>query len=361
MSAFFEEFPYYPALRTRPAEMLGYKEIDEEIKDELLPLITLGAWPKQPGVTVSLESAKAAIGDRPFLLDITAEPRYQNPEILELLSPSGSFSAWRTLIQSHTLAIPVVQMRGSLRLPDLMRQTRELAKLAQERVAFRIVDLAADTSRTVAALSTLDSADKALVIIDLGLVVKEMIGKCIADSLSTINQIRQEVPEATLCVMSSSFPASVTKSFDKDSGGTRGSIPIIEREIFEEIGSDACLYGDHGSIHPKVSAATGGRYTPRIDYPTAESWEFERRPDTDALGYVSAAKALLDSFPEIRRNKSWGARKIVSAAAGTIDKMKTPSSWIAARVNMHVTRQFHLSQASKLPADDDSLEELTED
>lgn len=357
MPSYFERFPYYPALRTRPAEMLGYEKIAGEIKDALLPLITLGAWPKQPGVLASLENAKAAIGNRPYLLDVTTEPKYQNPELLALLSPDGSFNAWRKFVQTDPFAIPVIQMPADLRLPELMRQTRELVKSAQERIAFRLVNPAADTPRVVAALSTLNSADQALVIVDLGFVAKEMIGKCIADSFGAINEIRRDVPNATICVMSSSFPSSVTKSFDKDSGGTRGSIPILERELFEEIGGDACLYGDHGSIHPKVSAASGGRYTPRIDYPTAESWEFERRPDTDAQGYVSAAKALLNSFPEIRRNESWGAQKIVSAAAGLIDKMKTPSSWIAARVNMHITRQYYLSQASNLPADDDSLED----
>ncbi|WCM23358.1 beta family protein [Paraburkholderia bryophila] len=357
MPAYFEKFPYYPALRTRPAEMLGYEKIAEEVKDALLPLVTLGAWPKQPGVLTSLKIAKAAVGNRPYLLDVTSEPKYQNPELLALLSPEGSFNAWRKFVQADPLAIPVIQMPVDLRLPELMRQTRDLAKSAHERIAFRLVNLAADTPRAVAALSTLDSADQALVIVDLGLVAKEMIGKCIVDSVGAINQIRRDIPNAAICVMSSSFPSSVTKSFDKDSGGTRGSIPILERELFEEIGADACLYGDHGSIHPKVSAASGGRYTPRIDYPTAESWEFERRPDTDAQGYVATAKALLNSFPEIRRNESWGAQKIVSAAAGLIDKMKTPSSWIAARVNMHITRQYYLSLASSLPADDDSLEE----
>ncbi|MFM0740749.1 protein beta [Paraburkholderia xenovorans] len=357
MPSYFEKFSYYPALRTRPAEMLGYHEISDEIKDELLPLITLGAWPKQSGIAASLENARAAIGNRPYFLDITSESKYQNPEVLALRSSEGSFSAWRKLIKENPLAIPVVQMPKDLRLPDLMRQTRELAKLAQERVVFRLIDLAVDTPRVVAALSSLDSAEQALVIIDLELVTRELIGKCIAESLRTINQIRQDIPDATLCLMASSFPSSVTKSFDKESGGTRGSIPILERELFEEVGSDACIYGDHASIHPKVSAASGGRYTPRIDYPTAESWEFERRPDTDARGYIDAAKALIGSFPEIEKNGSWGARKIVSAASGYIEKMKTPSSWIAARVNMHITRQFHLSQASGSPADDDPLDD----
>lgn len=206
MPAYFERFPYYPALRTRPAEMLGYEKIAVEIKDALLPLITLGAWPKQPGVLASLENAKAAMGNRPYLLDLTSEPKYQNPEVLALLSPDGSFNAWRKFVQADPLAIPVIQMPADLRLPELMRQTRELAKSAQERIAFRLVNLTADTPRAVAALSTLDSADQALVIIDLGLTAKEMIGNCIADSLGAINQIRRDIPNAAICVMSSSFP-----------------------------------------------------------------------------------------------------------------------------------------------------------
>jgi hypothetical protein len=157
--------------------------------------------------------------------------------------------------------------------------------------------------------------------------------------------------------MASSFPSSVTSYLDKDSAGTRGSIPVLERELFEEVGSDACIYGDHSSIHPKVSTATGGKYTPRIDYPMAESWEFERRPDSDAQGYVSAARALIKSYPEIKTNPCWGAQKIVAAASGLIDRMKTPSSWIAARVNMHITRQFGLGQSLYAQPDDDLLDD----
>lgn len=359
MSVNFEDFTYYPALRTRPAEMLGYQELAGDVKDNLLPLITLGAWPKQPGVASSLSSAKSALGDRPFILDLTREPPYQNNEVQELLSPTNTFKSWLTFVAANPLAIPVVQMTKATRLPDFIRQTRKLAELSQQRVAFRIVDLAADTTRVVSALSALDSAEQAIVILDLGLVTRDTMGAYIAASIGVINEIREDVPDATIAVIASSFPSSVTSYLDKDSGGTRGTIPILERELFEEIGSDACIYGDHSSIHPKVPITTGGKYTPRIDYPMAESWEFERRPDTDAQGYVSAAKALIRSYPEIKRNSCWGAQKVVSAAAGLIDKMKTPSSWIAARVNMHITRQLGLSQTSYTQPDDDLLDDWT--
>lgn len=353
----FESISYYPALRTRPAEMLAYMELENELKDRLLPLITLGAWPKQTGIEASMTHARAALGSRPYLLDLTRELAYQNTEIHALKSSDRAFSRWVAFVKANPLAVPVVQMEASTRLPEIMKQCRALVELTQERVAFRIIDLAADTPRVVAALSALGAAKQGIVIIDLGLLTRDTMGAYISAAINVINEIRDEVTDASICVMSSSFPSSVTRYLDKDSAGARGSIPILERDLFAEIGADVCIYGDHASLHPCVVRATGGRDTPRIDFPMVESWEFERRADTDARGYVAAAQSLLKSYPEIASNPCWGARKIVGAAAGQIDEMRQRSSWIAARVNMHITRQLGLGDPRGATSDDEPFDD----
>lgn len=332
----FLEYSYFPGLRTRPAEMLGYQKLTDDVKGDLLPLFTLGLWPRQDSLKRSMEEAQAAIGGGNFILDLTKEPTYQTDDLKKLLNPSDGFAAWRKYALAQSNVIPVVQFGA--RLPDVIKQARYFSNAGQHKLAVRIQDFQEDVPKAVSVLAALDSADQCLVFLDLGY-VRDTMSASIAAAITAINDIREDIPEALICVMSSSFPNSVTSFVKAGTSGKSGVIEILEKNLYEEIGSEAALYGDYGSIHGRVYLSTGGRYVPRIDYPLEDAWVFERRPDTDAQGYVSAAKALLKDHPEISDDDTWGAEQIVAAAKGKIDGMKTPASWIAARVNMHISRQ----------------------
>ncbi len=338
----FDKKSYFPALRTRPAEMEGYAQLRDGVKDGIIPIITLGAWPRVEGIEQSLEQAKNAVGARPLILDLTQESVYQQPAILDLINPADDFSAWRKFILAMDNVVPVVQTPSTVKLSQIIKQARALEEMGTNRVAFRITDFAADISRVVAALSSLDKPSEALVIVDAGY-IRDSMSASLSACVSAINDIREEIPEAIVSVISTSFPATVTSHLAQESAGTRGTLAILERELHYAIGADAAIYGDHGSIHSKVYLTTGGRFMPRIDYPLSDAWEFERRPGKDSLGYIDAAKALLDRFPSIAEEDTWGAEKIRNAASGDIDKMRTPARWIAARVNMHISRQYDLA------------------
>lgn len=333
---------YFPALRTRPAEMEGYSQLRDSVREKLIPIITLGAWPRVEGVDQSLQQAKSAVSERPFILDLTQESAYQRPAILELLKPDGDFLAWRNLISATANVIPVVQTPPNVKLSQIIKQARALEEIGTHRVAFRITDFGSDTPRVIAALSALDKPNEALVIIDAGY-IRDSMSASLSACVSSINDVREEIPESIITVISTSFPATVTSHITQESSGTRGTLAILERELHYAIGADAAIYGDHSSIHSKVYLTTGGRFMPRIDYPLSDAWEFERRPGKDSSGYIDAAKSLLDRFPSILEEDTWGAEKIRNAAAGDIDKMRTPARWIAARVNMHISRQQDLS------------------
>lgn len=343
MTVKFDQQSYFPALRTRPAEMDGYANLRDEVKDKLVPIITLGAWPRVEGIDQSLEQVEMAVGQRPYVLDLTQEAAYQRPQILELLRPDNNFSAWRALVARIGHVVPVVQMPSSAKLSQIIKQARALED-AHDRVAFRIVDFAVDTPRVIAGLSALDHPAEALVIIDAGY-IRDSMPASLSACVASINEIREEIPEAIITVVSTSFPATVTSHLALESAGERGALAILERELHAAIGPDAAIYGDHASIHSKVYMAAGGRFMPRIDYPLSDAWEFERRPQArDSSGYIAAAQALMRRFPAVAEEDTWGAERIRNAAEGNIEKMKTPARWIAARVNMHVTRQLELSE-----------------
>lgn len=330
----FDSYSYYPAIRTRPAEISGYKELSDLDKDRLIPIVSLGAWPRNDGLVESLAQLNDAVGERPFILDLTREATYQNQTIHDLTNPSDNFGQWKTFLKNQPNAIPVVQLAADAKLSQIIRQTRELEARDIGRIAFRIKNFLADTPRVINALASMDLPEHAIVVIDVGY-IRDSIPASIAACVVAINDIRDEIPNAIITLVSSSFPSSF--------GGQSGSISILEREFHEAVGTDAVIYGDYSSIHARVYPSTGGKYVPRIDYPRYDTWEFQRRPNNDSTGYISAAKQMLYDFPSIAEEDTWGARKIVDASLGKIEGMKTPARWIAARVNMHISRQLSLS------------------
>lgn len=352
MTIKFDRYKYFPALRTRPAEMEGYSNLSKEVKDNLIPIITLGAWPRAEGIDESLRQAKSATNGTPFFLDLTRESAYQKPEILDLMNPQNGFEKWRSFVKKVDNAIPMIQVSVEAKLSQVIKQARALEQIGTNRVAFRIADFAADTPKIIAALSSLDSPGNALVVIDAGY-IRDSMPASLSACVNAINDVREEVPDAIITVVSTSFPATVISHLAQDSAGCQGSLAILERELHSAIGADAAIYGDHSSIHSKVYLSTGGRFMPRIDYPLSDAWVFERRPGKDSSGYVDAAKVLLETFPAIEEEETWGAEKIRKAASGEIDGMKTPAKWIAARVNMHITRQNDLSEELANLGDDD--------
>ncbi|HBB0077279.1 TPA: hypothetical protein J1554_003852, partial [Escherichia coli] len=57
MKVYFENYSYYPALRTRSAEMTGLNNLSYENKKKILPLISLGKWPRSEEIQVSLDKS----------------------------------------------------------------------------------------------------------------------------------------------------------------------------------------------------------------------------------------------------------------------------------------------------------------
>ena len=301
----------------------------------------IGAWPRCEDISESIKQLDSSTEGLPFILDLTKELMYQNPALHALLDPINDFKPWQQFVQSIPNAIPVVQFTHNARLPQISRQTRQLESL-DRKLAFRISDYSNDTSRVITALSAMDDPKNALIIIDAGY-IRETMAASIAACISSVNDIREEIPSAEITVISTSYPGSVTPFVSSSSQNTAGTINILERDLHEAIGTDAVIYGDHASIHARTRAATGGKYTPTIDCALYDAWLFERRPNTDGEGHIDAARSIMSRWPEGATDDTWGAELIRKAENGDLDGLKTRAAWIAVRVNMHITRQFELS------------------
>lgn len=350
MKISFDEYNYYPALRTRAAELTGLKNLSAAHKEKVLPLVTLGKWPRSDDIQASLEKAVDAMGDLPLLLDVTREPKHHTQSSQALLAPEGNFEAWRRFVSQYEQVVPVVQITDEAKLREIIVQAREFER-ERGSLAFRIINLHRDISKVISALVALESPASAMIFLDVGY-IRGNLPLAAAAAIGAINQVRQEVPEAIISVLSTSFPSSVTAFCQQTP--ERGVIDIMERELFESLGgSDICIYGDHSSIHAVVYEDVGGRFVPRIDLPLDDAWCFERRPGADSSGYVDAANAILLAYPNIAEADSWGAEMIRNAARGEIAGMGSPAKWIAVRVNMHIARQIDLSESLDLGADEE--------
>ncbi|CAM5179860.1 hypothetical protein OURE66S_02485 [Oligella ureolytica] len=79
----FLDYKYYPTLRTRHAELSGLKHLAFSAKEKILPILTLGEWPRSKGVERSIEKSNEAFDSLPFIADLTTTPAYSNNALMQ--------------------------------------------------------------------------------------------------------------------------------------------------------------------------------------------------------------------------------------------------------------------------------------
>ena len=351
----FDQYHYFPALRTRQAELKGLKELTIARKRQLLPIMTVYKWPKAADFSKSAEKAAEVMDGLPYILDLTSDARQIAEQQNLLRDPTNAFEAWRNFVSKSTNAIPVVQLAAEAKTRDVVKQAQEFERQAGK-IAFRIRDFTVDTTMVVNALSALNDPRNAIVFVDCQY-IRNALSAYVAAAIATINRLRTEFPDLVISVLSTSFPQSVTQF-----GQRQGSINIAERELHQQIGGDGvAAYGDHASIHSVVydEELMMLRWAPRIDFPREFEWYFERRPGELPMdGYISAARAVRESEPDLGRLETWGEQQIILASEGN-PPWKAPGQWIAVRVNIHIARQLDLSNrmAKLAQGGDDDLDE----
>jgi len=336
----FEDFRYYPSLRTRGAEMKGYKELEGEDKDSITPICVLGKWRSTSDVKEVARKVDEWMEGRPYFLDHTFDIAHFCNDSPSVFSPEAAFVQWRNVFNGLSSAIPTALITPAARPRDVARQCI-LLEGAFEKLAIRIRDFPVDLPKALAAYNAIDNVNNMLAILDLEYVRNAESAK-IREAIHGINSIRDIDGAISIVCMGTSYPRSVAGF-----GDARGGIEIIERDIFEGIGGDnVAIYGDHASIHVRPYEGQTRGFVPRVDYPLDHVWLYERRRREQG-GYVEAAQAIRNSVswdPNIQH--LWGARCIDEAAQGNIQRLGAPVAWISVRVNLHINRQISRSKAS---------------
>lgn len=345
----FESYNYYPVLRTRPAELKGIEKLSDEYKSQILPIFNLGKWPKAQDFG-KVASKVSEVFCYPFILDLTTEPNVFPDEVSALKNPENNFENWINFCEKIPNAIPVVQKNASMRLPNFVKQAEKIEEQFGK-LAFRITDYQADVRNVISALAALDDPENAITFIDAKY-IRNSYAATVAAVISIINQIRTEIPEAIICLLATSFPASVA-SYANDHG-QRGSLEILERQLHTDIGgSSIAIYGDYASIHGMIYDDTPEimRWAARVDYPKELNWYFERIPKgTSKSDFELAAERILAIHPEIEASNIWGEQMIFKTANKSVIKEIgfAPASWIAVRVNIHLAKQIDFSRPNSI-------------
>jgi len=330
-----DNLAYVPALRSRQAELRGFRELRPEIKASLCPVVSIGRLGRTSGSAGVAEKVVECIG-RPFCADLNTSSEQQCEDWQALASPDGNFQAWREFVAGMENAIPVALIRDGAAERAFVRQVLAIEN-SNGVVAIRSRRPATEFPLLQAAVSAVEDVNNVLVILDLGYIRASLDAKELEAS-RIINALRNVDPTIRIVTMSSSFPRALSAY-----GETAGRLEILERDLHARLGgSEVSIYGDHAAIYPEPFEASPSRWVPRIDCATPEAWIF-RRHRADDGGYPRCASELV-ATPDWEvdfAQANWGAGTILqqSAAQEPLAGFGSPAPWIAVRVNIHLERQ----------------------
>jgi hypothetical protein len=334
---------YLPTIRSRQAELRGYRELRAETKQNLRPLVSLGKLGRVEDPARILSSILENVDGNCFV-DLNMIPGQTCNDFERLCDSTGNYQAWRDLFAVGTNATPVALLRDNATERPFIRQVLQIED-SYGVVAIRSRRPTRDLPALQSALSAVDDVNNLLVILDFGYVrgaleIKEQ------EALRVISALRTVDPTTRIVVMGSSFPKAVSAF-----GDLRGTLEIIERDLHANVGGDdVAIYGDHASIYPEPFEPSVSRFVPRIDYCLAYTWLYERRRVENG-GYLECARQIvqLEDWDNAFADVAWGARMIRETAQNDAVPagFNSPAAWIAARVNMHIERQSAVPAAGE--------------
>lgn len=337
---------YCPIFKTTDAELKAYFFLDSKVKDGITPIFELTRSRRSKNnpegdVELKLKKLFELCENHPFILDVTTEESLSNNQTTALLDNTDGFANWVAFVKKHQngMIIPCIHYNPE-EVNDVEKQIKFLENLSDS-LACRI-DSETENLQLIIDFLIEKTTKPLYLIIDSGFIHLNTLDEKKRKISAIANETEPKIRKNDLLLFpSSSFPKSVMDSGYGKAGATEGVFRIGEVEIYELLKkiSKRIIFSDYGSIHPK-RYDDFGKWTPRIDYPLdKEIFFYRNKPERG--GYINAAKDILrnSKYERIGKIKTWGDEEIIVAATGTPNG-KSPSHWIAVRMNLHITRQF---------------------
>ncbi|GIB90932.1 beta family protein [Vibrio cholerae] len=283
------DYIYYPVIKTRDAELRCFGHLKEEDFCHILPIyeLTKSRSTKSTAPDGDIHRRMSQIsniqGGNPFILDLCTSPKYENPQIRQLLQPYNGFSEWRSFLNFYKKGLNIIPMihiyeDEESSFDDVVSFVKETSK-HYEKLAVRLpYDLEVDEySYYLAPIVSHIGNSKLIVLLDADYIRNESKN----DVEAVIEQFARSVsgvlamPNIEECVMlCTTFPASVAKEGKSDSDG---EFRIYEEQIYQGVKKKVPVkYGDYASINTEQIEIKGGTFVPRIDIALTDSFIYKR-------------------------------------------------------------------------------------
>ncbi|MBV6857940.1 beta family protein [Xanthomonas campestris pv. zingibericola] len=333
---------YSPIIRSRDAELKGFKELSGAVKDALLPIFEFTKSRRSPkntagAISICVSSVEKALEDRRYIADVTSMDSLSNAETGKLLDPEKAFRNWRTFVAT-TLGpscIPVIHLTDPLDSSSVLRQCEAFFRKG-DLVAVRVPsDYSEIEALTEIFEEEMIDLRKIIFICDAGFIRPSTFADVQVDCSVRLGLAHGY---GARILAASGFPSSVVLP---DYGGDAyGKFRLLEVDLHEktcvEPGMSEVIYGDYALIHPNDFSGVVTNWVPRVDVPLRNELYYYRYRRHDGGYQRAATEAFADG--DYLPLPCWAHDNIKSAAEGNVQG-RSPAHWIAARVNYHITRQ----------------------
>ena len=333
---------YVAILRTREAELKAFRHLDAETRSSLLPVMEFtrsrrGKKNPSGAVAKCVEEVLSMMDDDYFIADVTTLTALGSSETQALLDPTNSFGNWRSFVAGlGRTCIPVIHLTDPFSAQSVRDQAVALVRnsgLVAVRIPPGYPDVAVLEQELMSALGDLK---RVILICDAGFVDRNSYSQIAIAAFLTLQHFGSRTLHSIIA--SSCFPPSVV--LPNYGGDAYGKFALLEVAMSDwmkaQAGLGHVLHGDYGLIYPEDVISTATRWVPRVDVPLNTEL-FYHRYRRDVGGYVEAAKRALRD-PDYRLIPCWAHDNVTEAANGT-PMGRSPSHWIAVRVNFHLNRQ----------------------
>lgn len=361
---------YIPILKTGDAELRGLEQLQNEIKDEIVPLIELtkyrsiskqiaGSEKKQKielPISKRIDKIEQALGNkRVFILDLTSDNSLTNEQIRRLRSSEKGFESWCAFLlsqkQRFPSLIPVIQLseEGSTNWAEFEEnRSKQLLFLKKHFGTYVYRFPAADSNyaEDLEAIVKILDCNQIMCCIDLSFIPQGKGKLFLNDIILLIQTIHKSFGISNFLVSGTSFPASLSEFTTAE----YGKFTLEEVELFsalkknmEKLSIQFC-YSDYGCINPNRVSIMARGWIPKIDCPTDTEMFFYRKrkgKSNYADVYCEVAQQLIIDPMYVRTKElvtknCWAIKMIEDTAKGNPPNL-SPSFWISVRFNLAVT------------------------
>lgn len=349
------EFIYFPVIKTRDSELRCFAHIDDIDFSKILPIYELTKSRKtQMAPDGDIYRRMKQIADiqkgRPFILDLSTDERYSNPQIEQLLSEHNGFKEWQYFLfdlHSELNIIPMVHLyeddNGEFSdVEDFVKNASAKARFLAVRLPYDLSDKEVQHYLKPIA-SNLNEGCKIFVIFDAEFIRNKNTSDVIDTFLEACTGTECFGDKVESVVMlCTSFPSNVAQTGGED---ISGKFRIYEEEIYQGVSEEFPIkYGDYASINTEQIEMKGGTFVPRIDIASLDGKYFTyKRYRRNNGGYVKAAEHTVSDTNSYKPLDVWADKEIAAAAANNPSGI-SPAFWISIRMNYYIKSRILLRE-----------------